>query len=313
MHRSLFLGFVITLVGLMSCDASAQVYRWSTISGQSASGFTYTGTGTLGLPGTTNPDSRRRAKVYNDFATFDTSTVGDTLSMSYDILLGGDADPGNESQDWRFGFVSTSANVGKGVSLGANFDIGDLAGTTAYEFFTDQAVTTGTGTPPSGEMDSAFTDTLNDPVDGTSRFAQSNADPFGDDVALNDRVDTNRITLTLARIADGYDLSLSWQNLTSGNTINHAYSLTTSDPDPVAAAAASITSWDRLGFFINDDSLDASSGPYVYTLSNVSVEGNAASLALASMWSVNEAQIPEPTSLLLMLLGTSAIVSSRWR
>lgn len=299
------------LAFLIAQDVDAQVYRWSTISGQSASGYTYTGEGTMGLPGTTNPDSRRRAKVYNDFAAFDTSTVGDLLTMSYDILLGGDADPGNESQDWRFGFVSTSANGGKGVSLGANFDIGNLAGSTAYEFFTDQAATTGLGTPPSGEMDSGFTATLNDPADGTARFGQSNADPFSDDVALNDRVDTQRITLSLERIVDGYDLSISWQNLTSGNTINHAYSLTSADADPVVAAAANITSWDRLGFFVNDNSLDATGGPYVYTMSNLDVEGNSAALPLSSQWSVNAGQVPEPGSIVLLLVSAAALATCR--
>ena len=238
-----------TVVALLSITTSSSfVYgdflgRHVTLSGESASGYNYTGTGVDGLPGTTDPDSRRRPKIYNDFASFDASANGATLSLEYDILLGGDADPGNESQDWRFGFVSSGANGGQGVTLGANFDIGNLAGSTAYEFFTDAAVTTGDA--GSGEMDSGFTATLN-AGEPTARIAQSSDDPFSDDVALNDRVDTHRINVTLTRVMDGYDLSMSWQNLTSTNTLTNATTITTADFDPAVMLAAGVTSWDRV-------------------------------------------------------------------
>ncbi len=285
--------------------------RHVTLTGESATGYSYVGTGVDGLPGIDNPDSRRRPKIYNDFASFDASTVGSTLSMTYDILWGGDADPSNESQDWRFGFVSTTANGGKGLSLGANFDIGDLAGTVAYEFFVDTSVTSGES--GSGEMDSGFTDTLNGPGDGTARLAQSNNDPFGDDVAFNDRTDRHRVTLTLERIVDGYDLSMAWQNLESTNTISHMTTITTADFDVSAALAAGVTSWDRLGFFVNDDNID-NAGPWTYTLSNVAVTGNAAALALAPNWSANEYQtIPEPGSMLLAVLGLAGVVTATRR
>ena len=60
-----------------------------TLSGESATGYTYTGTGTGGLPGTSLPDSRRRPKVYQDFAAFNAGGVGSTLSMTYDINWAG--------------------------------------------------------------------------------------------------------------------------------------------------------------------------------------------------------------------------------
>jgi hypothetical protein len=262
----------------------------ATITNDSPTGYTYTGSGTAGLPGTDLPDSRRRPKVYAEIGSMDTSTVGSTLTLTYDILWGGDADPSNESQDWRFGFVSSTANSGKGISLGANFDIGDLAGTTAYEFFTDSSVTSLEA--GSSTMDSAFTETLNDAGDGTARFAQSNDDPFGDDVAFNDRTDTHRVTLRLERIADGYNLAMSWQNLVSGNTITNSTSISTTDFDPSIALAAGVTSWDRVGFFVNDDSIDGSGGPWVYTLSNVSVAAG---------------RIPEPACAGLALMGLLAV------
>jgi hypothetical protein len=53
-----------------------------TLSGESATGYTYTGSGTGGLPGTTSPDSRRRPKIYQDFPAFDASAVGCTISMT---------------------------------------------------------------------------------------------------------------------------------------------------------------------------------------------------------------------------------------
>ena len=111
--------------------------------------------------------------------------------------------------------------------------------------------------------------------------------------------------LTLERVANGYDLSFSWQNLTSTNTITHSTTILTNDADPSAAQAAGVTSWDRLGFFINDNSLDATTGPYEYALSNVSVTGNAAALALSSSWTPSSYQIPEPSSSLLMLCGVA--------
>jgi hypothetical protein len=299
MKRSLF-GIlvccaVVTAVGL-SPAVSHAVLRHVTLSGQSASGYSYSGTGFLGLPGTTSPDSRRRPKIYNDFSSFDTSTVGDTVTMTYDILWGGDADPSRESQDWRFGFISSSANAGKGVSLGANFDIGNFAGSTYHEFFTDAAVTTGLGTPASGTMDSAFTGTLNG-LDGNARIAQVGVDLSGGVGDFDDRTDTHQVTLTLERVANGYDLGMSWVNLTAASTPNtNSTTILTSDADPSVALAAGITSWDRLGFFVNDNNID-SAGPWTYALSNVSVEGNAAPLSLASSWSPNEYQIPLTASL----------------
>jgi hypothetical protein len=270
-----------------------------TLTGESSTGYTYSGTGTAGLPGTTVPDSRRRPKIYQDFAAFNAGGLGSTLSMTYDILWGGTTTPlPNSSQNWRFGFVGSAANGGKGVTLGANFDIGDLAGTTAYEFFTDTSVTSGLGTPASGTMDSAFTDTLNDPNDDIARFAQSNADPFADNVAFNDLTDTHRVTLTLTRILNGYDLSFAWQNLVSTNTIFHSTTITTSDPDPSVALAAGVTSWDRLGFFINADSLGSPAKPWNYTLSNVGVDAVA---------------VPEPSSIGLVLLSIAAVAGAARR
>ncbi len=304
--RLQILGSFLAVATIATPSHAAFLGRHVTLSGESATGYSYSGTGLDGLPGTTDPDSRRRPKVYNDFASFDASTVGSTLTMTYDILWGGAANPSDESQDWRFGFMSTSANSGKGVSLGANFDIGNLAGTVAYEFFTDVSATS--GLDGSGEMDSAFTDTLNGIGDGTARFAQSNTDPFGDNVAFNDRTDTHRVTLTLQRIVDGYNLSTAWTNLVSNNTINHSSSITTSDFDPSLALAAGVTSWDRLGFFVNDDEVNSNTGPWTYSLSNVGVTSSAGALALASTWSANEYQtpVPEPGTLMLTVLGAAA-------
>src|SRR3954470_5267430 len=67
----------------------------ATLSSESATGYTYTGSGTGGLPGTTTPDSRRRPKIYQDFSPFDASAVGSTLSMTYDIKWGGTVNPTN--------------------------------------------------------------------------------------------------------------------------------------------------------------------------------------------------------------------------
>ena len=304
----------IAAVAVCSTESLATTFKHVTLTGQSDSGFTYSGTGSQGLPGTTNPDSRRRARVYSDFSSFDTSNVGDKIKLTYDVLLGGSADPSNVNNAWRFGFINTSANGGKGVSLGLNLDIGDLAGTSAYEFFTDRSVTSGLGTPPSGTMDAGFSDTLNDPADLIARIGQvnSNTDPFADNVALNDRMDTSRIMLTLERIVDGYNLSMTWQNLTSGNTLSHSYALTTSDADPTAAAAASITSWNRLGFFINADTLPDSSA-YAYTISNLAVTGNMSAIALPSTWTPNEYQIPEPSSACLALFGLATFAGAARR
>lgn len=304
----------VALFAAVAAESSADLNGLHvTLTNESATGYDYSGSGSNGLPGTADPDSRRRPKIFNDFSPFDASAVGSTLSMSYDILWGGDADPSNESQDWRFGFISTSANGGKGETLGANFDIGNLAGSTAYEFFIDQAVTTGEGTPVSGEMDSAFTNTLNPVGDEIARFAQSNDDPYDDDVAFNDRTDTHRVTLNLERIADGYSLSMSWQNLVSGNTINHSTTIDTSDFDPVLAQSAGVTTWDRLGFFVNDNNID-DAGPWTYALTNVSVEGDGSPLQLSETWSANAYQtIPEPTSLWLALIGAVALRVRRRR
>lgn len=266
-----------------------------TLSGESATGYTYSGTGTGGLPGTVAPDSRRRPKVYQDFAAFNAGGVGSTLSMTYDILWGGTTNPSNSSQNWRFGFIGSTANGGKGVTLGANFDLGDLAGTVAYEFFTDASVTSGLGTPASGTMDTAFTETLNGVGDGIARIAQSNVDPFADNVAFNDRTDMHRVTLTLERIVSGYDLSFTWQNLVSTNTITHSTSITTGDADPNVALAAGVTSWDRLGFFINADVISGTI-PWNYTLSNVGVDGMA---------------IPEPSGACLALCCLASLIGTR--
>jgi hypothetical protein len=262
-----------------------------TLSNESATGYTYTGSGTGGLPGTTSPDSRRRPKIYQDFPAFNASATGSTISMTYDIKWGGTVNPTNNDTAWRFGFISTTANGGKEVSLGADFDLGNLAGTNFHEFFVDTSLTSGLGTPPSGEMDSAFTSTLNDASDPISRIAQSTAVPPGNNVAFNDTVKTHRVTFTLTRIAGGYNLAYSWQNLAAGGTtITNATTITTGDFDPGAALAAGITNWNRLGFFVNADVVTGTS-PWIYTLSNVAVDG---------------VSVPEPGSLTLAALAIAA-------
>jgi hypothetical protein len=269
-----------------------------TLSNESATGYTYTGSGTGGLPGTTTPDSRRRPRIYQDFAPFDASGVGSTISMTYDIKWGGTVNPSNNDTAWRFGFISTTANEGKEVSLGADFDLGNLAGTNFHEFFVDTSLTSGLGTPASGEMDSAFSSTLNDANDPISRIAQSIAVPAGNNVAFNDTVKTHRVTLTLTRIANGYNLSYSWQNLAGGGTtITNSTAITTGDFDAGAALAAGITNWDRLGFFVNADVVSGTS-PWIYTLSNVSVDGVA---------------VPEPASLTLVTLAVATAVGAGGR
>jgi len=252
-----------------------------TLTGQSASGYTYSGTGTSGLPGTTTPDSRRRPRVYQDFAPFDASAAGSTLSMTYDIKFGGSVNPTTSIDTaWRFGFISTPANGGKEVSLGANFDLGPLGGTNFHEFMVDTQQTSGQGTPASGEMDSGFSATLNDSTDSVIlRIGQSVAVPPGNNVAFNDTVKTHRITLTLTRITGGYNLSYSWQNLAAGGTtVTNSATITTADFDTGAALAAGITTWDRFGFFVNADTVNNNgTAPWIYTLSNVSVDGVAVS------------------------------------
>ncbi len=301
-----------SLVGafaIASQSSAALIGRHVTLTNVSATGYSYEGTGTDGLPGTTDPDSRRRPKIYNDFAAFDASTVGSKLTMTYDILWNG-ANPTNESTDWRFGFVSTSANGGKGLSLGANFDIGILTGTDVYQFSTDTSVTS--GVDGSGEMDSAFTATLNDPLDGVTDFASLpnlDGDPFSDRVSFNDITDTHRVTLMLERIVDGYSLSMTWTNLTDApdETISHSTAITTSSVNGSIALAAGVTSWDRLGFFVNDDVNENGGGiPWNYTLSNVAVTGDANALSLGNRWLPNAYQVPEPGSLLLAVVGLLA-------
>jgi hypothetical protein len=117
--------------------------------------------------------------------------------------------------------------------------------------------------------------------------------PPGNNVAFNDRVKTHRVTLTLERIFNGYNLNLAWQNLAvGGTTITNSTSITTSDFDPSIALAAGTTSWDRLGFFLNADVISGTE-PWAYTLSNLSVDA-----------------VPEPSAIVLTLFGL-AIVGSR--
>ena len=262
-----------------------------TLTGESASGYTYSGTGTGGLPGSTTPDSRRRPKIYQDFAAFNAGGIGSKISLTYDIKWNGNVNPSNQNAAWRFGFISSTANGGKGVSLGADFDIGNLAGTVFYEFFTDTSVTSGEA--GSGVMDSAFTETLNAASDGIARIAQSAAVPPGNNVAFNDRVKTHRVILTLEKILDGYNLGFTWQNLAvGGTTVSNSTSITTSDFDPSVALAAGIANWDRIAFFVNADVVSGTE-PWAYTLSNVSVDGVA---------------VPEPACIGLTAIAMFAIV-----
>jgi hypothetical protein len=147
-------------------------------------------------------------------------------------------------------------------------------------------------------MDSAFTSivALQDPADPFSKLGGSIVVPSGNNVAFNDALKTHRVTLSLTRIANGYNLSYAWQNLASGGTtITNAFTITTGDFDGGAAMAAGITSWDRLGFFVNADVVNGTS-PWVYTLSNVGVDAVA---------------VPEPGSIILVLFGLATIAALR--
>ncbi len=346
------------------------------LSNNTASGYTYFGEGTTGnQPSTSNPDSRRYPKVYNEFNSVDLSAIGSTLTMTYDILWLTES-PSNESQDWRFGFVNTSANGGLGVTIGANFDIGNLSGTTYYEFAVDPEVnptSTDSGVP-AADMDFAFTGTNNSQnISGATdyaRIAQSQNDPFDvpvnidgdynddesvdiadyttwrdnlgtsttlpndttsgsvdagdytvwnnnfgsfltdDIVAFNDITDTHRVSLTLERVANGYDMQFDWTNLDRivggvNPTITHNATIlttdlnTATDPFGSAAIAAGVTEWDRLGFLLNDQ-LNRVTGddlPWEYILSNVSVETTGV------VSSSSAASVPEPASALILMLG----------
>ena len=367
-----------------SVNAGALIEDTVQISSNTASGYTYFGQGTTGnFPGTTMPDSRKRPKVYNSFSATDMSVVGSTLTMTYDILWLTES-PSNESQDWRFGFVSTTANGGLGTTVGANFDIGNLSGTTYYEFYVDPEVnptSTASGVP-ANDMDFAFTGTNNsmnipDVLTDQARIAQSQNDPFNtgdvdgdynddqivdaadftvwrdndgtsntlpndptpgtvdmsdyntwvtnfggvnteDIVAFNDITDTHRVELTLTRIVDGYDISMNWTNLDQmvggmNPTISHSATFTTTvtlpsanDPLGAAQAAASITSFDRLGFFINadDNRIPGDDLPWEYIMSNVSVDHTVPGPSTS---------VPEPGSLAIALLGLACFASHKRR
>ena len=292
----------------------------------------------------TNRDSRTRPKIYNTFSPVDLSAVGSSMTLTYDILWHGTERPSNESQDWRFGFGNSTANGGRGVTLGANVDIGNLSGTGKYEFYADPDIQN-VGSVDVGEMDFAFTSTQSDNVPGPGqRIAQGDdpydngitgdppSNPFEDVVSFNDTTDTNRVTLTFTRITDGYDLEFRWENLnvrsgdynndgqnnaadytiwrdslgdspalandTDGNprpsvdaldydywvanfgqgsqahpVITHSATITTTDAEAATALLAATTSWDRVGFFVNDEANRSPTPdePWQYTMSNISV------------------------------------------
>lgn len=370
---------------LLNEGASAAGENTAQLSSNSADGYTYFGGGTTGnQPGLANPDSRTRPKVYNDFASVDLSAVGSSLTMTYDILWLNEG-PANESQDFRFGFVSTTAAGGLGSTLGANFDLGNLTGTTYYEFYSDPEVnstTAASGVTP-GEMDFAFSGTNNsgnipDFANDQARIAQENIDPFDlgiapidgdynndrivnaadytiwrdndgssetldndptpgvvdstdydlwadkfgefdteDIVAFNDATDTHRVSLSLTRITDGYDLEFNWTNLdqivdganptiTHTTTITESDSFTNSDPLAAGARAAAITDWDRLGFFINANlnRRPAPDAPWEYQLSNVSIE-------TTGVVSSSAASVPEPATWAVAMIGVLLAAPTR--
>jgi hypothetical protein len=78
-----------------------------------------------------------------------------------------------------------------------------------------------------------------------------------------------------------------------GTTITNSATITTADFDTGAALAAGITTWDRFGFFINADTVNNNgTAPWIYTLSNVSVDG---------------VSVPEPTCIGLIAAGIYAV------
>ncbi len=380
-----------------SWQANAGGVNYATLTGNTASGYDYVGIGAgastdVGLDGiagsddddfpsngssaTLTKDTRTRPKIYNTFSSVDLSAVGSSLSLTYDILWHGTERPSNESQDWRFGFGNSTANGGRGVTLGANLDIGNMAGTAKYEFYTDPDIQP-LGSVGVGEMDFAFTSTQSDDVPGPGqRVAQSGVDPYdngGPDVTtnpfkniigFNDTTDTHRLTFTITRIVDGYDLDLRWENLSQdsadynndgtvdsadftvwldslgdspaladdfeGNprpnvdmldyeywvtnflqgsnahpTIHHSATITTSDAEAATAFLAGTTTWDRVGFFINDEANRSPTPdePWQYTMSNISV-----------VQAGGPTVVPEPTCMTyLVALLLCGIVARRQR
>lgn len=259
----------------------------STLSGESSSGYTYLGSGTAGLPGS----GSARPKTYQTFGAVNLSDIGDTLEMEFDLTFlstsGGLPEAiQNNSQDLRFGFVSTGGNSGEGVTMGLNLDIGSLAGSTYYEFFLDPDLET------PADFNSAFSASASARLNAVGN---GGGPPSSANVAFDSMGKSQHILYRMTKTADGYDLRMEWTDPTSTDVIINTTSATTlpaGDAEEILVAGA--TSWDGLGFFIND--ADNSGFTWSYELSNMTITTSV---------------VPEPTSMGLAMLGLAGLLGAR--
>lgn len=300
--RKYFFSCATALAALVCCNA-AQAFEqiplsssWSewdpanlgtgvqTLSGESATGYTSSISGTVGSTG-------EIPQAYQTFDALNLSRIGDKVEFAFDIQFHTVLDGVNLDTDFRAGISSTVNNSG-GVY---GFDAGSSAGGTSVRLRYDA-----NGLTFNGDNNGAFDpNNINHSLNASGTLGSGGGTPAGN-VLGADTSETHSFTLALERVAGGLVGSSSWTSDAPGaTTIVNSYNSPFNDNINVFPNGRTNTI-DMIQIAVLEEVIATSNYPASYTVSNVSVSGTP---------------VPEPSSMLMVAgsLACAALVGRRVR
>ena len=289
------------LVAALCCNAAhAQVVSlnssWSswdpsnlgggvqTLSGESSTGYTTSISGTVAETG-------EIPQAYQIFNPLPLASVGDKVTLSFDVKFNTALGAINLDTDFRAGLSSTANNSGAVYG----YDAGGSAGGTSVRLRYDANGLTHVGDPMDAGYPNAFDENnFNHSLNASGTLGSGGGTPAGDVLGVN-TTETHSFVLSLERVAGGLMSSSSWTSDAPGAvSVVNSYDNTFDDSTLLLGSTTEI---DMIQIALLEEDI-TTSYPASWTISNVSVVGT---------------QIPEPSSLLLAFGSIACAVAGRRR
>ncbi|QDT00943.1 PEP-CTERM sorting domain-containing protein [Adhaeretor mobilis] len=252
-----------------------------TLSGESATGYTTSISGTVGETG-------EIPQAYQTFSPLNLSRVGDKVEFSFDIQFNAELGAINLDTDFRAGISSTANN--SGAVFG--YDAGGSAGGSSVRLRYDS-----NGITFNGDNGGAFdVNNINHSLNASGTINGGGGTPAGD-VLGESTTETHSFVLSLERVAGGLVGSSSWTSDAPGAVpVVNAYPSPYDDSFGTNLPTGWTNTIDMIQISLLEENV-TTSYPASFTISNVVVSGTP---------------VPEPSSLLLLVGSIAcATVGSR--